>query len=105
MPADLVTVAEAATVLGLSERTIRAAIADGTLPAVRIGRKLIKVSVADLAAFVRPVAAAEVELSEEDRAAVAAIVAAAGPLSPEARAELRRLLPPALESRVDGVAC
>jgi excisionase family DNA binding protein len=48
-------VREAVERLAVSEKTIRRAIADGTLPARRVGRKVIRVQVADLDRFAQPI--------------------------------------------------
>ena len=45
---NLVTIAVAATYLGVSTMTIRRRIADGTLPAFRTGPRLIRVDLDDL---------------------------------------------------------
>ncbi len=51
--------AQAAEYIGVTERTIRAYIARGTLPARRIkGSRLIRISTADLDAMLRPIPAA-----------------------------------------------
>jgi excisionase family DNA binding protein len=44
-------VREAVERLAVSEKTIRRGIADGTLPARRVGRKVIRIQVADLDRF------------------------------------------------------
>lgn len=55
---ELVTVAEAALALRVTDRCIRGWIADGTIPAYRIGDKAIRIKRADLDALLRPVTAA-----------------------------------------------
>jgi excisionase family DNA binding protein len=47
------TVQEAAQVYGCSVRTIRARIADGSLPAYRLGPRAIRIRVEDLDALMR----------------------------------------------------
>lgn len=42
-PTDLISLAEAAERLGLSERTVRRYIADGTITAYRLGRRSVRV--------------------------------------------------------------
>jgi excisionase family DNA binding protein len=49
------SIAGAAELLGVSEQTIRRRIADGTLPAERIGPRLIRIRIADLDALGRPI--------------------------------------------------
>ena len=46
---------EAADTFGVSENTIRNWIAQGKLPAVRIGERMIRIRAVDLAALVSPV--------------------------------------------------
>ena len=55
---DLVTVAEAARTLRVTERCLRGWIADGTIPAYRIGDKAIRIKRPDLDALLKPVTAA-----------------------------------------------
>ena len=45
---DLVTIAVAAERLGLSTKSIRRRIADGTLPAYRVGPRLIRLDAEDV---------------------------------------------------------
>jgi excisionase family DNA binding protein len=54
----LVSVEEAAAYLGLNVRTIRRYIADGKLPAYRVGTTLIRVDQADVDALIQLVPAA-----------------------------------------------
>ncbi|MCG7284991.1 helix-turn-helix domain-containing protein [Cellulomonas sp. ACRRI] len=54
---DLVTVAEAARTLRVTERCLRGWIADGTVPAYRIGEKAIRIKRCDLQVLLQPVAA------------------------------------------------
>jgi excisionase family DNA binding protein len=49
-----ITVPQAAERKGVSAKTIRRWIADGTLPAYRVGQKLIRIRVADLDALGTP---------------------------------------------------
>ena len=53
-----ITIAQAAERAGVSRDTIRRRIADGTLPAVRIGPRLIRIDAADVDALMRPIPAA-----------------------------------------------
>ena len=46
--AQLLSIAQAAEILGLSTKTIRRRIATGDLPAYRNGRRLIRVKASDL---------------------------------------------------------
>lgn len=54
MPIQLITLAEAAEQLAVSERTVRRAISAGRLPAFSIGRS-IRVRAQDLEKVLRPV--------------------------------------------------
>jgi excisionase family DNA binding protein len=54
-PKHLLSVGEAAEVVGASKGTIRNWIAQGKLPAVRIGERIIRIRPADLAALITPV--------------------------------------------------
>lgn len=56
-PPAYVTIAQAAERLGVSRDTIRRRIADGTVPAVRVGPRSIRIAVEDLAALARPIPA------------------------------------------------
>ena len=51
----LISIAQAAERLDLSKNTIRKYIADGKLPAYRVGQKLIKLDPADLDRFAKPI--------------------------------------------------
>ncbi len=53
-----ISVAEAADYHGCSQKTIRRAIADGRLPAYRLGAKLIRIDPRDLDRLARKVPAA-----------------------------------------------
>lgn len=53
-----VPISEAARIAGVHHCTIRRWIAEGRLPASRVGPKLIRINVVDLDALVRPVGAA-----------------------------------------------
>ncbi|WIY84206.1 helix-turn-helix domain-containing protein [Propionimicrobium sp. PCR01-08-3] len=55
-------VADAATYLGVSTDTIRKLIADGTLPAYRLGRKKILIRVTDLECALKPIPSAVTEV-------------------------------------------
>ena len=48
----LLTVALAAKVLALSERTVRSLIAEGSLPVVRVAARAVRVHPEDLASFI-----------------------------------------------------
>jgi len=52
------TLAEAAEWYGVSERTCRRRVAEGSLPAVRVGPRSIRVRVDDVAALAQPIPAA-----------------------------------------------
>lgn len=52
-----VSIAEAAEYAGVSDKTIRRRIADGSLPARRLGRRLLRVELADIDEMMRPVPA------------------------------------------------
>jgi excisionase family DNA binding protein len=54
----LISIDDAADVLGLNPRTIRRYIAIGTLPAYRVGGTLVRVDQADVEALVVPIPAA-----------------------------------------------
>lgn len=54
-PTEYVTVAEAAADYRCSIKTVRRRIADGTLPAYRMGGRVIRIRRADLEQLVRPV--------------------------------------------------
>lgn len=51
-PDDVLTVAETAAMLGLSENTVYVHLADGSIPATRVGRRWI-ISAARLRAWLR----------------------------------------------------
>lgn len=55
---EFVSVQQAADFLNLTERSIRRYIADGTLPAYRIGTKQIRLRAADVMALLVPIATA-----------------------------------------------
>lgn len=55
----LLSIPDAAEYSGASQKTIRRRIADGTIPAVRIGR-LIRIRPEDLEAALRPIPSAKV---------------------------------------------
>lgn len=54
-PNALLNVKRSAETVGVSENTIRNWIAQGKLPAVRIGERIIRIRPADLAALITPV--------------------------------------------------
>ena len=54
-PKSLLSVGELSNEFGLSESTILYWIAQGKWPAVRIGERIIRIRVADLAALITPV--------------------------------------------------
>lgn len=51
---ELLTLAQAAAVLGVHPRTVRAYIARGDLTGVRLANQLIRVRTSDLQAFLQP---------------------------------------------------
>lgn len=59
MKIERISLQEAAIELGVSVDTIRRRIADGSLPAVRTGPRLLRVSRADVEALSTPVPTAE----------------------------------------------
>lgn len=52
---EFLTLAQAAEIFGTSERTIRRLIESGSLPAFRIGPRVLRVRVEDVRALARPV--------------------------------------------------
>lgn len=55
-PAEFISLAEAATQLAVSERTLRRRVADGSLPAERLqNSRLIRVRRSDVDALLRPI--------------------------------------------------
>lgn len=48
---------QAAEYLGITDRTLRRMIAAGDLPAYRLGKKMLRVDMADLDALLRPIPA------------------------------------------------
>ncbi|HEY3408309.1 MAG TPA: helix-turn-helix domain-containing protein [Propionicimonas sp.] len=54
-PAEYLSIAEAAALYHVSRDYVRDRIIDGSLPAVRSGRKIIRVSTTDLEHLFRPV--------------------------------------------------
>jgi excisionase family DNA binding protein len=52
---DLITIADAAERLSVSTKTVRRYIADGTLLAVRIGPRLVRIPAASLSALGAPI--------------------------------------------------
>lgn len=58
---DLISIDEAAAHLGVSTKTVRRRISDGTLKAVRIGPRLIRIDAASLACIGRPLAVAKAD--------------------------------------------
>lgn len=58
---ESVSIAEAAAIEGVSRDTIRRRIADGSLPAHRVGPRLIRIYTADLERLRRPIPAASGE--------------------------------------------
>jgi excisionase family DNA binding protein len=53
-PENWLTVAEFARRLSLSERTVLRMLADGKIPAVRVGPRLVRIPASALDAIVRP---------------------------------------------------
>lgn len=58
---DLISISDAAAHLGVSTKTVRRRISDGTLKAVRIGPRLIRIDAASLAVAGRPLAVAKAD--------------------------------------------
>lgn len=58
---DLISISDAAAHLGVSTKTVRRRISDGTLKAVRIGPRLIRIDAASLAVAGRPLAVARAD--------------------------------------------
>jgi excisionase family DNA binding protein len=56
-PQQLITIGAAAERLGLDDRTVRRYVADGKLPAYRVGAKLVRVNLPDVEALIRPIPA------------------------------------------------
>lgn len=54
-PDDLITTIAAAVLVDVSPKTIRRRVADGSLPAYRVGPRLVRVSQADVLALARPI--------------------------------------------------
>ena len=54
-PAEYLSIAEAAALCHISRDYVRDRIIDGSLPAVRSGRRIIRISTADLEHLFRPV--------------------------------------------------
>lgn len=59
MSAQRISIQEAAAVLGVSDKTVRRYIADGTLPAERINKRLLRVRREDVEALLQPVPTVE----------------------------------------------
>ncbi|MGI9085388.1 MAG: helix-turn-helix domain-containing protein [Aeromicrobium sp.] len=57
MPATVtyVSVKQAAEALGVTDKTFRSYIADGLVPAFRVGPKFVRIRVDDLEALARPI--------------------------------------------------
>lgn len=55
-----VSLAQSADYYGMSERSIRRMIAEGKLPAYRVGKRQIRIKVTDLEALAAPIPAASV---------------------------------------------
>jgi excisionase family DNA binding protein len=58
LPKKYISIADGAALYGISERTIRRRIADGSLRSWRVGPKLIRIDLADLERITRRVPAA-----------------------------------------------
>lgn len=54
-PRRWLTQAEAAEYLSTTDRTVRRMIADGSLPAHRLGKRMIRIDRADVDALMRPI--------------------------------------------------
>lgn len=57
---NYVSMDDAAELLGCSPKTVRRRIADGTLPATRFGKRLIRIHLDDLDKLLRPIPHARV---------------------------------------------
>ena len=57
-PTRHLNIKQAAAYWNVSEITIRRSIADGSLPARRIGKSIVRISLADLDALAKPVTSA-----------------------------------------------
>lgn len=55
---EYLTVKQAAEQLGVCSRTVRRRVADGSLPAVRVGPHLVRVRADDIVRLVRPIPSA-----------------------------------------------
>lgn len=89
MPKKLLSIREACSRYGLSDKTIRRRIADGTLTAYRCGPRLIKLDADQVeAALIQPANDAH----DDIESAVARIVAAAPALSDAQRDRIAALL-------------
>ncbi len=51
----LISISEAAETYGVSTKTVRRRIADGTIPARRLGPRLVRIDVRDADAALRPI--------------------------------------------------
>ena len=72
--ATLLTLAEAADHLGVSVRTVRRRVADGSLPAYRVGAgALIRVAAGDLDRLLRPIPAARTRTPDDQARAFGAM--------------------------------
>lgn len=56
---DWTSIQRAAEFVGCNPKTIRRKISDGSLPAVRLGPRMIRVRLSDVKALMRPVPAAK----------------------------------------------
>ncbi|TSE17873.1 helix-turn-helix domain-containing protein [Arthrobacter sp. KBS0703] len=83
-PQQLISLAESSARTGLSEKTLRRRIADGLLPAYRVGPRAIRVKPEDLDKLLRPMPAS-VEGRRQDQLAdyIARTVEAFPPLTRE----------------------
>lgn len=95
MPQDLqrgLSPAEAAARKGVSTKTIRRLIADGTLPAKRLGPRLIKIDVEDVDALGEDVVPETKTAAEIIRAEALRVVSEAPKLTPEQLDQICALL-------------
>lgn len=83
---------EAATVLGVTTKTLRTRIAAGELPAYRFGPRLVRIDRADLDALGDRVPANAESAADALAEHIARVVAAAPPLAAGQRDRLARLL-------------
>jgi excisionase family DNA binding protein len=90
VPGNLISIREVCDRFGLSDKTIRRKIKDGTLVAYRCGERLIKLDADQVeGVLLRPVGGRS---DETIQSAVATVVAAAPPLTAEQRDRIAAIL-------------